>query len=150
MRRKLLALLVLCAIATTGCYVATIETGLPASNVKIEKKWAKSFVYGLVPPETITTMTKCPHGVAKVVTQHSFLNGLVAVLTFSIFTPMTIEVTCARPPMSSKVGQKDVLAITKDASIAEFQNVFMLAGEKAVQSGNEVFVLIKENTDNKD
>ncbi|NNK65052.1 MAG: hypothetical protein HKO98_17750, partial [Gemmatimonadetes bacterium] len=27
-------------------------------------------------------------------TQHSFLNGLVAGLTFGIFTPMTITVTC--------------------------------------------------------
>jgi hypothetical protein len=33
-------------------------------------------------------------GVARVETQISFLNGLVSFLTFNIFTPMDILVTC--------------------------------------------------------
>jgi Bor protein len=52
-------------------------------------------VFGLVPPSTVETAAKCPNGVAKVETQLSFLNQLVSVLTLSIYTPMTIEVTCA-------------------------------------------------------
>ena len=40
--------------------------------------------------------TKLPRGVSRVETQLSFLNGLVSVLTFSIFTPVEITVTCGQ------------------------------------------------------
>ncbi|MGH7466761.1 MAG: Bor/Iss family lipoprotein [Longimicrobiales bacterium] len=48
----------------------------------IKQPWAMSFIYGLVPPKTMETAQQCPDGVAKVDTQLSFLNGLVAALTF--------------------------------------------------------------------
>jgi hypothetical protein len=54
-----------------------------------------SFVYGLIPPPIENVSQQCTNGVSKVETQHSFLNGLVAVITFSIVTPMEITVTCA-------------------------------------------------------
>lgn len=54
-----------------------------------------SFVAGLIPPPVVQTASACPNGVAKVETQHSFLNSLVAIVTFSIITPMQITVTCA-------------------------------------------------------
>jgi hypothetical protein len=34
-------------------------------------------------------------GVAKVETEHSFLNGLVAFFTIQIYTPMHITATCS-------------------------------------------------------
>lgn len=85
------------AVLMMGCFHTTIETGAaPSANV-IEQPWAPSFVYGLVPPATVETQAKCgTKGVSKVETQISFLNGLVAGLTFSLFTPMTIKVTCAQ------------------------------------------------------
>lgn len=87
-----------CAVLLlSGCYHATILTGLPAGTEKIEQKWASSFVYGIVPPATVETMQKCPNGVSRVDTQHSFLNGLVASLTWGIYTPIEITVTCAAP-----------------------------------------------------
>lgn len=82
-------------LALSACYHATIETGLPPSNQTLEKPWALAFVYGLVPPATIETAQRCPHGVAKVETQLSFLNQVVNALTFGILTPMDIRVTCA-------------------------------------------------------
>jgi hypothetical protein len=33
-------------------------------------------------------------------TKHSFLNGLVASLTLAMYTPMSIEVTCAAPALA--------------------------------------------------
>jgi Bor protein len=48
-----------------------------------------------VPPSTVSTAEKCPKGVAKVETQHTFLNQLVGALTLEIYTPMQIRVTCA-------------------------------------------------------
>lgn len=88
---RLAAVLVL-----VGCYHAVIDTGLAPSPVTIDQQWASGFIYGLVPPNPVGTMQKCPHGVAKVETQHSFLNSLVAGITVGIYTPMTITVTCAQ------------------------------------------------------
>jgi hypothetical protein len=98
MRRTTTALLLLLA---TGCYHASIETGMKPGSERIEKEWASSFVFGLVPPETIQTQTKCTSGVSKVETQHSFLNALVAFFTLQIYTPMDLTVTCAAGGSSS-------------------------------------------------
>lgn len=82
-------------IPLSACYHATVTTGARPSNMKIENKWASSWVYGLVPPSAVETMDRCPAGVAQVDTQLSFLNQLVSGLTLGIFTPMEIVVTCA-------------------------------------------------------
>jgi Bor protein len=82
-------------VAVGACYHATVETGATPSNLVIDKSFASSWIYGLVPPETVTTTSKCPHGPAKVETQHTFVNQLVGFLTLGIYTPMQIRVTCA-------------------------------------------------------
>lgn len=79
-----------------GCYHATIETGAVPSTVQVEKHWASSWIYGLVPPKTIGTAQKCTAGVAKVETQLPFVNMLVGFLTLGIYTPMDIVVTCGQ------------------------------------------------------
>ena len=86
---------ILAAFALTGCYHAVIQTGRPESTDVISIKWANSFIFGLVPPPIVETASRCTNGVAKVETQHSFLNGLAAIVTFSLYTPMQIDVTCA-------------------------------------------------------
>ena len=86
---------VVAAFALTGCYHAVIQTGRPESSDVISIKWANSFIFGLVPPPVVETASRCPNGVAKVETQHSFLNGHGAAITFSIYTPIQIDVTCA-------------------------------------------------------
>jgi Bor protein len=91
MRSLRAAVLVLLA----GCYHATVETGATPSTVVIDKSFAPAWIYGLVPPSTVSTQEKCANGVAKVETQHTFLNQLVGVLTLGIYTPMQIRVTCA-------------------------------------------------------
>lgn len=90
-----LASLTAAALLFTGCYHATIETGRAPSPQQIDIPWANSFVYGLVPPATVDAEAECASGVARVETQHSFLNGLVQLLTWGIYTPMHITVTCA-------------------------------------------------------
>jgi len=95
MTRVRTAVLIVTATLVAGCYHMTVDTGRQPSGQTIEKPWANSFVYGLVPPETVETASRCPNGVAKVESQISFLNGLVGVLTFYIYTPMTITVQCA-------------------------------------------------------
>ncbi len=88
-------ILAIAVLALAGCYHATINTGVSPGATQIHRPWAPSFVYGLVPPPTINAMETCgASGVARVETQQSFLNGLVAGLTFGIFTPMDLLVTC--------------------------------------------------------
>jgi hypothetical protein len=110
--RKIVLLFVF-ALLVQGCYHATVSTGLRPSTVTIEQKWALSWIYGLVPPATVETMERCPQGVARVDTQISFLNGLVGSLTFGIFTPMEIVVTCADAgqdlPMAEDSGEANEL-----------------------------------------
>jgi hypothetical protein len=53
-------------------------------------------VYGLVPPPRFDGATKCTHGISKVETKVSFLNGVAWVATYGLFTPMDIHITCAR------------------------------------------------------
>jgi hypothetical protein len=61
----------------------------------VDKGWQHSFIYGLVPPADLETKDKCPAGLAKVETERSFVNGLVGLLTYSLYTPMHTTVTCA-------------------------------------------------------
>jgi hypothetical protein len=82
-------------VALSACYHAVIDTGRPAGKDSINIPWAHSFIFGLIPPAIVDAAQKCPNGVAKVETQHSFLNGLVAVITFSLYTPIQINVACA-------------------------------------------------------
>ena len=83
------------ALMLSGCYHAVIDTGRAPNGTTIQRPWAHGFIAGLVPPSVTETAKQCPSGVAKVETKHSFLNGLVAGLTYGIYTPMTITVTCA-------------------------------------------------------
>jgi hypothetical protein len=99
MRIKALAL---CAavLLFSGCYHYTVVTGAPAAETKVEVPWQKSWVLGLVPPDTLKVQSTCPQGIAAFETKHSFLNGLVRGITYSIFTPIHPTVTCASGPVA--------------------------------------------------
>jgi hypothetical protein len=47
------------------------------------------------PPPELTPTDGCQQGVAKVETERSFLNGLVGAITWSIYTPMHVVLTCS-------------------------------------------------------
>jgi hypothetical protein len=85
-------------IATGACYRVTVVTGAPPATTTVDLPWQKSWVFGLVPPDTIVSKTRCPNGVAQVMVEHSFVNGLVTALTSNIFTPLHPVVTCANSP----------------------------------------------------
>lgn len=94
MNRNIIAVTVI-VLTGSGCYHAVVDTGLAPSSQTVDKAWAHGFVYGLVPPALVETASKCAQGVSKVETQHSFLNMLAQALTFGLYTPMQITVTCA-------------------------------------------------------
>jgi len=95
----------LCVLAATaavfsGCYHYTVISGAPAASTKIDIPWQKSWIFGIVPPDTIKSQTTCPQGIASFETKHSFLNGLVAAITYRVFTPIRPTVTCASGPVA--------------------------------------------------
>jgi hypothetical protein len=79
----------------SSCYRITVLTGAAPGTATIDKPWQMSFVYGLIPPPELNGREGCPGGVAKVVTEHSFLNGLVAAVTWQLVTPIHVQVTCS-------------------------------------------------------
>lgn len=83
------------AVALGGCYHAIVNTGIEPGPQQVEDKWADGFVSGLVPPDPVDAMEECGDaGVARVETRLSFLNQIAQGLTFGIYSPMEIVVTC--------------------------------------------------------
>jgi hypothetical protein len=129
-----------------GCYHATIETGLPPSPQVIDQGFASGWIYGLVPPKTVTTASRCPTGVAKVETELSFVNQLVSFLTLGIYTPMHIRVTCAAPASASidRRPPTSTLEIKPGADIPAVQARFAEAAIRAADTHQAVLVRFEQ------
>jgi len=122
-------------LAASGCYHATIETGLAPSADTVTVPWAHGFVFGLVPPSPVSSASKCKSGVAKVETQLSFVNMLASFVTFSLYTPMTITVTCS-------TGQRASLDSTPTLKVGSDQQASVQqAVDLARESGKPVYLL---------
>lgn len=129
------ASLVLAAAALLGgCYHAVIDTGREPNGTTIAKPWAHSFVGGLVPPSVVETAQKCPAGVARVETQQSFLNLLLQGLTWGLYSPMAITVSCAKATAMAP-GSK-ALQVGEHAAATVLQQATTLAASE----GTTVFV----------
>ena len=126
-----------------GCYAARIDTGRARSSKVISKPWASCWIYGLVPPATVLTATDCPDGVALVETQHSFLNYIVGGLTFGIYTPIQITVTCAEGGKTGYMDPTQDLVVPHGAMANEVRQVFSRAADRAVKSGETVVVRLE-------
>lgn len=135
-RRVARVAMVLAILPAAACYHQVVETGKTASPTVIDKPWQMGFVYGLVPPPALNTASQCPGGVAKVETQHSFLNGLVASLTFGIITPMQVTITCAATGSASTSNAKVNAGNTQDEQAAAVNQAAKLSNE----SGQPVLV----------
>lgn len=136
--RLFLVLAVSCTLL--GCYHATVVTGLKPSSDTIEESFAASWIYGLVPPNTIATEAKCPNGVAKVETQLSFVNQLVGFITLGIYTPMEIKVTCAEKSTSSLPYNGPDVTLREGATDKEFMDALMQAADIAVREHRAAYV----------
>jgi hypothetical protein len=130
------------ALSVSACYHVTVETGLAAGPEVINQPFASSFVFGLVPPATVQTMSRCRSGVARVETQQSFVNGLVSALTLGIYTPWTITVTCAAAHADASQTGSTTLAVRETAATPVYQAVFARAADDAMASLRPVYVTI--------
>jgi hypothetical protein len=139
MRRLARAALVAPALALSACYHAVVETGRPAGTTVITRRFQPSFIAGLVPPPPLNVAAECPSGVARVETEHSFLEGLVAGITFGIFTPMSYIVTCASGGASALPADR-VINVAKGATVEEQGAAFVQAAERASDTGEAMYV----------
>jgi hypothetical protein len=83
------------AMLLSACYHQVVQTGRTPGTTVIERPWTATWLWGLVPATEISVAAQCPNGVARVVTEQSFLNGLVGALTLGIYTPQDVRITCA-------------------------------------------------------
>jgi hypothetical protein len=101
--KRTFPLVALVSVVLLGaCYRVTVETGAPPANKKIDLPWQKSWIFGLVPPDTIRSKATCPGGVSTVMVEHSFVNGIANFVTFGIFTPIHPVVSCAMSPRPTR------------------------------------------------
>ena len=136
MKPSLRVTLLLALVSSMACWHAIINTGRAESSTVVEKPWASSFVYGLVPPDPLDVSSQCKSGVAKVETVHSFLNGLVQFLTIGIYTPIDIKVTCAGAGMAPKTS----MITPSDNTPAAQREAMAQAAERSERTGEAVFV----------
>lgn len=95
MRLKAALALAAASLALSACYRVTVVSNAQPSATTVDRPWQHGFVYGLVPPAELNVKDQCPNGVAKVVTEQSLVNGLVSLITYSIYTPIHVNVVCA-------------------------------------------------------
>lgn len=122
------------ALLLGGCYHVTVETGAAPSTYTVEESFASGWVFGLVAPSTVKTASTCKSGVAKVETWHSFVNMLVQGITFGIYTPMSIKVTCAQ------AGTRNAFVVPSGAGADQQQAIVDAAAARAITTGAPVNV----------
>ncbi|WP_115462740.1 Bor family protein [Winogradskyella aurantiaca] len=90
---KLLSCTVLSASLLTSCYVYTDVVGEGAQGNKEVTEWNHYVVFGLAPVD-VSDSQKMANGAQnyEVTTKHSFVNGLIAAITFGIYTPTVTTV----------------------------------------------------------
>ncbi|MEF8815956.1 MAG: hypothetical protein V5A20_04350 [Salinibacter sp.] len=102
--KYLLPVLLAVSLLVTGCYQARMTTGKDPSDTVVEKKWASSFIYGLVPAR-VDVSQECSNGIASAERKFSFPNMLVNTLTLGIYLPQSVRVTCAAQGSMSATTQ---------------------------------------------
>ena len=127
-------------VAAPACYHATVDTGLTPSTVVAEKSWASGWLWGLVPPSTLATASTCPHGAAKVETQHSFLNMLVGALTGGIYSPMSIKVTCAQGGRAFLSPTGPTIDVGANATPEQIRDAVSRAANLSLRTGEPVYI----------
>jgi hypothetical protein len=138
MRKRSIAVLAL-LVTTIGCYRATIDTGRQPSGTEVRNDWAHSFIAGLVPPAVVNTAAQCPNGVARVETQHSFLNMLAQLVTFSLYSPMTIRVQCAAGEENNE-NSETALVVPAGSSLENATRVMNEAVRRSADEGAPMLV----------
>jgi hypothetical protein len=131
------ALAAVCLLAS-GCFHQIVQTGRAPGTTVVSKPWTPTWVFGLVAAPPIDVSKECPNGVATVETQMSFVNALVSAITFGIYSPHDVKITCAAR-RASLDGLKEI-NVAHGASAIERNAAFAAAIELSGRSGQPVVV----------
>ena len=130
------------AFGLSGCYSAQVTTDKQPSGQVIEKPWATGFVAGLATPGAqIDAAQQCSNGVAMVETQVSFLNQLATFVTFNLYSPMSVTVTCAAGGSMSDLQAPD-FTVPEEADDATVHDVFRAAAQQSAEAAVPVRVKV--------
>jgi len=91
---KILAIALTVSVMLTSCYTYTSVVGKGAQGTEATTKWNHYVIFGLAPVGV--SDSKVMAGGAEnytIFTRHSFVNGLIAAVTFGIYTPTMTTVT---------------------------------------------------------
>lgn len=142
MKKYTLLLFLIISFTLTGCYHAQVTTGLPASNDVYQQAWATSFIGGLVPPSIVNAEQHCSNGVARVETRLSFLNMVATLVTFNLYSPMEITVTCASASADNYSGE-EVIELAKNSAQEDVIETFNKAAELSASEEKAIYVSFK-------
>lgn len=91
---KMMMVVFASSMLLTSCYTYTSVVGNGAQGHKQVTKWNHYVLYGLAPVDVSDSKEMADGATDYTVTiQHSFVNGLIAGLTFGLYTPTTTTVT---------------------------------------------------------
>ena len=127
-------------VVCTACHHARIETEAKPSTITIEEPFANGWLFGLVPPKLVSTAGRCQHGLARVETQITFVNGLARVLTLGIYTPMWIKVTCAEPSAAGALNTVPDIVVERGANEEEVEGALRRAAQMALEENRPILL----------
>lgn len=124
----------------SACFHQVVQTGLPAGTTVVDKQFVSTWLWGLVPANDLDVRQQCPGGVAIIETEQSFVNGVVAVVTFGIYTPQHVRVTCSSRTASLPRGAAELVA-PASATMEELNQLVERATEES--AANHAAVVIR-------
>lgn len=141
--KAVLLILLTGCLFLTGCYQAKMTTNKEPGNTVVEKSFAPSFLYGLV-PASVDVSDECTNGIASAERKISFLNGLVGTLTFNLFLPQSITVTCAAGgSMSDAATEAETsFMVSYNATTSELEETFSTAALQSALAQESVEVQV--------
>lgn len=144
MRKSLLPLLLTFALLATGCFQTRVATEKEPSNQVIERAWVGGFINGLVMTSAanVDAAQRCENGVAMVETVHTFPNMLVTGITFGLYSPMKITVTCAAGSSMSGLMDAPEVTLPNDATDTEMQHAISNAAHKSAKTEEPVRIQV--------
>jgi hypothetical protein len=124
----------------TGCWHYIISTDLPPSTEVYHEGFKPAFVYGLVPAQLDASKYCGGRRWARIETQQTPVDWLVAFVTLEIFTPIDIRVTCAARTAINTPTDAPVLRLAQGAGEKDRAELLTLAATVARQSGKAVYL----------
>jgi hypothetical protein len=133
------------ALTFSGCYQAQVTTGNEAGGETITMR-KTGFINGLVMQGMpVDAASQCNGGVASVTTKLTFVDQILAGLTGGLYTPMTVQITCASGGMSGLMPAPDVdFTLPKDAPRAEVEETITAAAQQSADAQRPVRVKVTD------